>query len=246
MENFIEENEPISPCNINCSFCFLNYTDVLEKNYLFRNLDSQKIGEILKNTHHQTRTFQKGDFIAFSGDHCTNLMIIVKGAAVGEMPDFRGKTLRIGRMKAPESIASAFVFGENNKFPVDVIAVEDTKLLIIPKQDLMNLLRLNETVLGNYLYIISNQTQHLSQKVKLLGLQTITGKIAHYLLDLVNRNKNMEVKLKHTQRELSSMFGVSRPALARVIRQLHKDAVIQASGKHIKILDKNALSDFLY
>lgn len=245
MDRKLDKKEWIEPCNENCSFCFLNYADALGKNYLFRNLSPTEIGNIIKNIHHQVKKYNKGNLIAGNGDVCSNLMIIVKGSVVGEMLDFQGKILRIEKLDAPNTIASAFMFGENNKIPVDIIALEETKLLLIPKQDLMDLFSKNEIVLKNYLDIISNRTQHLSKQIRLLGLQSIRGKIAHYLLEQVRIEGTTDLKINNTQNELASMFGVSRPSLARVIRELHNDKIINASGKRITILDKPALSAFL-
>lgn len=235
----------IEPCNTKCSFCFLNYADVLGKNYLFRNIKPDKIGEIIKKAHHQVKTYQKGEMIAYNGDNCDTLKIIVKGSAVGEMMDFQGKSLRIEKLTAPDTIASAFIFGDKNIYPVDVIAEEETKLLLIAKEDLMKLFCEEQAILKNFLDIISNRSQLLTKKIKLLGLQTIKGKIAHYLLEQVRREGQIELLIKNTQTELANMFGVSRPSLARVIREMHNDGIINAVGKQITILDKKALSDLL-
>ncbi len=238
-------NEYIKPCNENCSFCFLNYIDALQTSYIFKDLKPEIIGEIIKKIHHQVKNYQKGEIISYNGDKCNALKIIVKGSVVGEMMDFQGKSLRIEKLKAPDTIASAFLFGENNTYPVDVIAEEETKLLLIPREDLMKLFCEQQIVLKNYLDIISNRTQLLTKKIKLLGLQTIKGKIAHYLLEQVRKEGRTELFIKNSQTELSNMFGVSRPSLARVIRELHNEKIINAVGKHITILDKKALSDFL-
>ena len=245
MKNFSKKSDLIEPCNENCSFCFLNYADVLGENYLFRKLMPQEIGEIIRNIHHQVKQYNKGDLIASSGDECNNLMIIVKGAAVGEMMDFQGRVLRIEKLQAPDTIATAFIFGDNNRLPVDITAVEETRLLLIQKQDLTDLFRQNEIVLKNYLDIISNRTQHLSKQIRLLGLQTIKGKIAHYLLEQVKRNNSFDLALPNTQNELSEMFGVARPSIARVFREMHEEGIIHAKGKNVKIQDKGRLSKLL-
>lgn len=235
----------IQPCNDNCSFCFLNYADALQANYLFKDLTPESIGEIIKNVHHQVKTYQKDELIASSGDNCSSLRIIVKGVAVGEMMDFQGKALRIEKLKAPDTIASAFIFGAENNFPVDVIALEETRILLIPREDLMKMFCKNKTLLINYLDIISNRSQQLTKKIKLLGLQSIRGKIAHYLLEQVRKKGRSEFVIKNSQSELATMFAVTRPSLSRVIRELHNEGIIEAEGRNIKIVDKKALSGFL-
>ena len=101
------------------------------------------------------------------------------------------------------------------------------------------------TVLKNYLDIISNRAQKLTKKIKLLGLQSIRGKFANYLLEQVRREGKTEFVLKNSQSELANIFGISRPSLGRVIRELHNEGVIEAEGRNIKIVDKKALSGLL-
>lgn len=244
-ETIYENNEQIEPCNTHCAFCFLNYADILQTNYLFRNLSLKEIGDIIKKIRHQVREFDKGEVAAYSGDEYNYLMIIVKGSVVGEMMDFEGKILRIEHLKAPDTIASSFIFGDNNKLPVNVVAMEPTRVLLISRNDLLTLFGINPIVLRNYLDIMANRAQHLSKQIKLLGLHTIKGKLAHYLLEQMKSHQKDQFTLPHTQNELAEMFGVIRPSVARTIRELNDEGIIRAKGKNITIINRKQLSMLL-
>ena len=244
-QDFSEKNEFIEPCSANCAFCFLNYADVLSNNYLFKNLTLQEIGAIIKKVNHQVREFDKGEVAAFAGDEYNSLMIIVKGSVVGEMMDFEGKVLRIEHLKAPDTVASAFIFGENHALPVNVVAMEHTKVLLIPRKDLLELFSNNQIVLRNYLDILADRSQHLSKQIKLLGLNTIKGKLAHYLLEQMKKHSSPEFKMAHTQNELAEMFGVIRPSVARSLKEMNEAGIITTKGKNITITDGKRLSELL-
>lgn len=235
----------IEPCNQNCSFCFLNYADILGSNFLFRGLDPKDIGLLIREVHHQVKTCQKGELIAGSGDQYNSLYIIVKGAVIGEMTDFEERTIRIEELKAPDTIASAFIFGDNNELPVDITASEETKLLIISREELLKLLKKNDIVMQNYLDIMANRAQQLSRKIRLLGMQTIKGKLAYYLLNLTKKTGNTKLVLPNTQKEIANMFGDARPSIGRAFRQMDKEGYIQARGKHVTIVNKTGLSNLL-
>ena len=239
------EKKIIEPCTINCSFCFLNYTDILCKNYLFRNLDNKEIGDIIRKVHHHVRTYRKGDPVASGGDEYNSLFILVKGAVVGELIDFEGKVIRVEELKAPETLASAFIFGDRNQLPVNITAIEETRLLVIPRAELLSLMKKNGQILLNFLNIMANRTQHLSKKIRLLGLQSIKGKIAHYLLELETKTGSPEIKLPNSQKEMADMFGVTRPSIGRVMREMHHQGSILASGKYVTIINKSKLSELL-
>lgn len=245
MNDYLEKKELIEPCNDQCSFCFLNYSDVLGKNSMFRNIEPKEIGDIIRNVHHQVRLYQKGELIAGTGEYFSNLLIIVKGSVVGEIADFEGKTLCIDELHPADTIASSYIFSEQNKLPINITAKEATKVLIIHKEDLLKLFRKNERVLLNYLQITANKALHLSNKLKILGLNTIKGKIAHYLLNLLQENNGLEFVLPKTQIELSELFGVTRPSIGRVFRELDTQGYIIARGKNIKITNKKGLSSLL-
>ncbi|MFO7756785.1 MAG: Crp/Fnr family transcriptional regulator [Bacteroidales bacterium] len=247
-EKYEEESQEeylIPPCNDECSYCFLNYTDVLAENYLFRNLSRKKIGKIIRKVHHQVRKYNKGDAIAFEGDYYDKLIIIVKGSVVGEMMDFEGRVLRVEQRTAPESVATAFIFGSNNKLPVTITALEETRLLLIPRDDLINLFAENKTVLLNYLDIMANRAQFLSRQMKLLGLNSIKGKIANYLLEQVKKQGSHNIRMENSQADLAEIFGVARPSIGRALGELKKEKCISVKGKNIRIEDKSRLSELL-
>ena len=239
------DNALIEPCNDQCSFCFLNYTDVLSGNSLFKGLGKNEIGGIIRDVHHNVKEYGRGEVIAFEGDSYDKLILIVKGSVIGEMMDFEGRVLRIEQRSAPETVATVFIFGENNRLPVTITATEETRLLFIPREDLLNLFARNRIVLRNFMDIIANRAQFLSNHLKLLGLNSIRGKIAHYLLGQVKEQGKDDICIPHTQTELSEMFGVSRPSVARVLRRMNDEDIISSRGKNIRITDKSRLSALL-
>ncbi|MGC9344084.1 MAG: Crp/Fnr family transcriptional regulator, partial [Bacteroidales bacterium] len=126
-----------------------------------------------------------------------------------------------------------------------ITAMEETRLLLIPREDLVQLFAKNATVLNNFLDIMANRAQFLSRQLKLLGLNSIKGKIAHYLLEQVKKQGSDSIRMMHTQNELSEMFGVARPSIARALKEMNKEKYILARGKNVQIINKSILSSFL-
>ena len=61
-------------------------------------------------------------------------MIVIGGTVKGEMVDYSGRVIKIEDIPAPGALASAFIFGSRNRFPVNVVALTDTSLMIIENQ----------------------------------------------------------------------------------------------------------------
>ena len=94
----------------------------------------------------------------------------------------------------------------------------------------------------NFLDIISERAQFLSQRIKVLSISSLRGKMAFYLLQHVKRTGQTEFFLPHTQQELAEQFGTTRPSVGRILSQLNEENIIKSDRKKIRILDKEALN----
>lgn len=209
---------------------------------LFKGISPGEIELMLSTIPHRVRKFQTGSMICLGGDSVDSLMIVINGVVKGEMVDYAGRVIKIEDIHSPGMLAPAFIFGSRNRFPVNVIAVLSVELLLIMKEDFLKLLMLNDTILINFLDIISNRSQFLSEKIKFLNFKTIKSKLAHFILQKAGKDRT-SVILDITQNDLADFFGVARPSVARALRDLEIEGYIEAKGKNIKITDKDGLAD---
>lgn len=206
----------------------------------FKGHDIKEINDILDSIPHRLKKYRAGSFIAQSGELVEKLIVVTTGIVKGEMTDYAGRVIKIEDIPAPGTLASAFIFGNRNWFPVNVIAVTDAELLIIDKMDFLKLMMTDSKVLVNFLDMISDRSQFLSEKIKFLNFKTIKGKLAHYILQKAGE-EGTEVRLGTTQNDLADFFGVTRPSVARALGELKNEGYLQVKGKLIKILDKDGL-----
>ena len=211
---------------------------------LFKHMTPDDVETILAATFFRVKKFQAGSLISQSGEPVNSLMVVTKGVVKGEMVDYTGRVIKIEDIPAPGAIASAFMFGNRNKFPVNVVAVSDVELLLIEKPDFLKLLMKKDIILVNFLDMISNRSQFLSEKIKFLNFKTIKGKLAHYILQKAGKEKS-SVNLDMTQSDLAEFFGVARPSVARALSGMEADGYIEAKGKNIHIFDKEGLADLI-
>lgn len=260
----IQLKESIDAHNINQAgykHSKLNYTKVDQSDieHLSMNLagcpicsviPKEKIEEFFDGVNLKVTSYSKGDIIARQGDRCNHLYILLKGSVKGEMITESGGLLTVEIMVAPRPLASAFLFAENNSFPVDVTALEDSKVLTIKRDDVIELFRRDGKFMERYLQYNSNKAQFLSKKLQILTIKTIRGKLAHYLLEQLafcltaNPSANNFIMDKN-QTELAKYFGVSRPALARTFAELQQENIISADRNKVTILDIQALRNLL-
>lgn len=212
----------------------------LTKCPLFKGLSTDIIELLITSIPYQIKKYHKDRIIATRDTECKSLMVVLKGSVRGEMLDYSGKILKVEDIHAPRPIASAFLFGQNNYFPVDVIANNNVDILKISAEAVLILFQNNDRFLKNYLNAISNRAQFLSQRIWFLSFKTIKGKLAQYILNLVKENMKT-VTLPLTQKELAEFFAVARPSLARALGEMEKEGIIDVNRKDISILDKKRL-----
>ena len=100
----------------------------------------------------------------------------------------------------------------------------------------------HDILLVNFMDMISNRSQFLSEKIKFLNFKTIKGKLAYYILQRAGKD-GITTTLGMTQNDLSDYFGVARPSVARALGELETEGFIEAKGKSIKIIDKAGLAN---
>ncbi len=217
----------------------------LSQNILFKDVDFREICTILQDVSYKRTTYNKNDVIALDGDLVAGQFIMLKGSVRGEMTNYTGKVVKIEDIEGRQLLAPAFLFGPDNYYPVDIIANKETECIFIIKSSFTKLLQLNPVVQNNFLNIVSRKTQFLSNKIKFLTLQPIKGKIADYLLKRTKNKLLNTINLPYSQDKLADLFGVTRPALTRALRELDKNKIICAKGKRVCILDRDKLEEFI-
>jgi CRP/FNR family transcriptional regulator, dissimilatory nitrate respiration regulator len=213
----------------------------LSRTNIFRGISESEIETMLQDKPVRLKQYNRDECIAGCHDSCHDMLFVVKGSVRGEMTDFSGRKLKIEDIVAPRPLAVAFIFGSENRFPVDIFANEPVTILTIPRDVLLFILQHNRTVLQNYLNAISSRTQFLSNKIRFLSFKTIKEKIANYILSHL-RNDGNTVMLDQSQTELAEYFGVARPSLARALSEMEEEGLLHTERREITILDKEKLN----
>ena len=213
----------------------------LVNNPLVRGITPERLFADLEEISFHTRSYKKGEILAQQGAVCNRLVILTKGSVRGEMIDYSGRLIKVEDIAAPRAIAPLFLFGEENRYPVEVTANEPTEVIELPKSSVLRLFRKNEQFLENYMNLSANYARTLSDKLFFMSFKTIRQKLASYLLRLYKQQQQTHITLDRSQQELSDYFGVSRPSLARELAHMQEDGLLIADRKHITILQKEQL-----
>ena len=184
---------------------------------LFRGSDASLVTRILLDFPGRFASYGKGDFIAMQNSVCRSIFLLCEGSVYAQMTSAEGKEFTLDTLSAPDVLASAFVFGTENIYPVTIIANSDCKMWVVSRDCLQELIEQDKVVLHNFLTVLSDHSLFLSLKIHEFALQTLSSRVVGYL----QRNGMIQ-----NLQEAAFILGVARPSLSRAIAQLVAQGVL--------------------
>lgn len=201
-----------------------NFYSLLKNIGIFRTFNEKQIENIFSKIHYQIKDYPKNELVFFRGDTINHIIIILEGLCKGEMQKLNGDSIVIDYIPSQQIVAPAFIFGDVSTFPVDLITVEKTKLLFLDKNDFLELLQTDKTLLINFINEISNKGQLLSKRIWFnFTNKTITEKIISYVKQ---NQKNGIITFYPNISELAKKFEITRPSLSREISSLCNKGIL--------------------
>ncbi len=210
---------------------------------LCSSIPAEQRERFLQDVRFAVRSYEKEDTIVTQGVRYDALYILVRGEIVTEMADEKGDFMKVEQIRAPNPIATGFLFSADNRSPVSAVCKVDCSVIVIPKENVYFLMREYESFMLAFLSYISNKVSFLSEKLRLVSLRTIRAKLAYYLLKESGGEKSF--RLKTSKESMARLFGVSRPALVKVMMEMAGEKLIDVNRRDIQINDRSALQRML-
>lgn len=209
---------------------------------LCREKSPEQISRISCTIDHKVKRFEKGERIASQGDRVSHLYMLTKGRVRTEMISESGLTLSVEEITAPYPLAAAFLFADENRFPVDVIALEECEVILIGKDEIEKKMADCPGFLRGFMAFTANRAHFLSERLKIFSQKGIKAKIAYYIL---LRDRNGAFELGRSIASLAEYFAVERPSLSRAISEMVRDGVIEFEAGRGRVLDYNKIKELL-
>ncbi len=204
--------------------------DVLLQLSLFRGMVKEQVSPFLFATSHVSRSYKVSDFIAKEGELYRSPFFLYSGTVQTQMIAPDGKQLTVAVIEAPSLLAPAFIFASENRFPVNIQAVEKCEILIVNRDTFLNFMHTYPQAMRNFLQNISDHSLFLSQKLNAFALQSLKSR----LLDYVKSHGGIENK-----QEAARILGVARPSLARALSELLNEKCLEIKGKKMIVNEAN-------
>lgn len=188
--------------------------------------------------------FKKGYLINRTDSECRGAMIINHGQIRAFIISNDGREITLYRLSEGDfCVLSASCILDSIEFDVLIEAVEDTEIMLVPSNVLMNIKEKNPR-LDAFLYKTAaerfSDVMWTMQQILFMGADK---RVAIFLWDEMTRaHKNV---LEYTHEEIAKLIGSAREVVSKTLKYFSEEKLVALGRGKIEILDKDKLKKYL-
>jgi CRP/FNR family transcriptional regulator len=172
------------------------------------------------------------------------LFVIQSGAVKIFKMAANGREQVLSVERAGNSIAELPVF-DGGTYPASTIAVEESALIFIRKEDFRALCLEHPEVALKVLKVVGRRLRGLVGIIEELSFTTVRQRLMAYLMRLARQapgaTKEVEVELPVSHQELAAELGTVRELVSRNLSRLQAEGLIKIQARAVQIPDLEAL-----
>lgn len=179
------------------------------------------------------RSFGGGEHVFFEGDQATFLPIILEGTIKMVRYPEAGKEIIIGIFQAGQIFAIPPAM-DGKRFPATAVAIEDSSLLLVPRDDFLALMGSSSEFSALVLNRMCGILRERADTVQIMATPSAEQRIATVILRLAGEMNGCETKkISHRRQDIAEMAGLSLETTIRVIRKLAEKGHLNIVGGRI-------------
>jgi CRP/FNR family transcriptional regulator, cyclic AMP receptor protein len=186
------------------------------------------------------RTYPKGSVILFQGDPGDSLYVLRQGRAKVVLIGEDGREVILGVLE-PGAHFGELALIDDQPRSAHVIAMEDSQLLILRREDFRRRVEANPSVAWALLTELSRRLRRADQKIGGLVLLDVPGRISRLLLDLSAESSNGMIEKPLTHQTIAQMIGASRETVSRAMKEFQEEGLIRVERRRIAVANRDAL-----
>jgi CRP/FNR family cyclic AMP-dependent transcriptional regulator len=148
-----------------------------------------------------------------------------------------------GREVILSLLGSGDFFGEmalldNEPRSATAIAVEDTELLSLHRNDFQSVLSDNRSITSGLIKVLTARLRRANHQISTLALLDVYGRVARVIVDMAReegrRLKDGRIAFRRaTHQEIANRIGTTRETVTRMLKDLERQGMIHIEGREI-------------
>jgi CRP/FNR family transcriptional regulator, dissimilatory nitrate respiration regulator len=189
------------------------------------------------------KSFDRGETIFLEGEPGTGFYVAISGQVKIFKLSTEGKEQILHIFGPGEPFGEVPVF-EGKNFPAHALAMQDTRALFFPRNELIDLIKRNPNLSLSMLAVLSRRLRKFTMLVDDLSLKEVPARLAAHLLLLSKGSDEADaLVLDIPKGQLAALLGTIPETLSRIFKRMGQQRLIQSNGPKITILDRTALED---
>ncbi len=205
-----------------------NEIEHLKNIQLFSSLTDDELHQIKDKL--SLKRYKKHEVILFEEDTTEYMYIILNGKTKVIQTTEDGKEILLAMHHSGEFFGEMSLL-DGKTSPATVVAMEDSSVAIISRQEFYSLIRAQKRILDNLLLILCSRLRDSWEKIQLLNLKNASQRIKILFLMLSDKYgektaEGVTLNIKLTHQEIAEMTGMTRETVTRMIDKWQKDGEI--------------------
>ena len=207
---------------------------ILKQIPLLTDVDENILSELIKEREIYEGKYKKNTTVHSRGDNCSVIDVVLTGSLVAYSLAQNGSENVMSEFKGGSIIGANLLFGDDNQYPFNIYCMTESRLLHLKKSAVCILLKDNNFVM-QFIKSLSQNSQGMNRKIVMYSQKSLRKNVLEYLYALSIKQRTDIVTLPLTKKQLADYFGIQRPSLFRVIKELKDEGLIEVYNRKIKI-----------
>lgn len=183
----------------------------------------------------QNRIYNKGKTVHDQNEVCSGIDVILSGKLVAYSLTSHGSETTVFEFTRGGVVGANLLFGDNNKYPLNIYSIEETSLIYIPKSAVDTLLK-DQLFAIEFIKILSSNSQGLNRKIAIYTQKSLRENLTNYLSVQANIQNSKTIYLPISKKQLADHLGVQRPSLFRELKNMKDEGLIEINNRIITLL----------
>ena len=175
----------------------------------------------------EVKSVDRGAYLFREGELCSKITIVVSGGVKIASTHYSGSEVIFNILESGEIFGNNLIFSDQPVYKGDVVAIKDSTIVSISKENLTNILQSNKEFLLAYLNIQSNFGKKLNSTIKMLSMSSAEDRFMYYLHESKDKISYQSVT------DLADILNLKRETLSRLLTKLEKENAIRRSPHKI-------------
>ncbi len=205
---------------------------------------AQKVSDLKNLSENRThRSYGKKEIIFRVGQHPNFVFYVVKGEVKSSRVSYDGKELITGLYHEGDFFGFVPLL-KNTPYEETAIALTDTELGLIPRQDFHKLVYTNREIAAKFIRMMANNLYDTEKRLLDLAYQSVRQRVASAIVSLFhqeNGRAQSDHLIKLPRKDMACIVGTALESLNRTISDFKEEGLIEVVGNGIKILEMDKL-----